>query len=140
MNNQEPSLLRRKRRRIIGAIALLWTLAISVLFMLPERFLPHSDIRGIDVIFHFGLILVFSFLYLRAYYKGKKRTFLYVFLFATAYGIAIEFLQAMFTQSREFQFSDIRSDIAGAMAGIALFWFVRLVQHLTKRERRMIDS
>lgn len=141
MNDQELSVLkRRRRRRIIGVFAILWTAITLVLFLLPERCLPHSNIRGIDDIFHFGLILVFTFLYLRAYYKGKKRTFLYVFLFASGYGIAIEFLQAMFSKSRAFQLSDIRSDIAGAVAGVALFWFARLIQHITKRQRRIADS
>ena len=93
-----------------------------------------------DDIFHFTSLLVFSFLYLKAYYNGKKRTFVYVLLFAIAFGIGVEFLQAAFTRTRSFQLTDIRADILGALAGAALFGVVKYFSHTSGTSKRIADS
>ncbi|RYD56689.1 MAG: hypothetical protein EOP56_11615 [Sphingobacteriales bacterium] len=141
MKNQEPSYLKRRRmRRIVGVVAVLWTIVILALFMLPEHYLPQSNIEGMDDIFHFGSLLVFSFLYMHAYYKGRKRTYLYILLFAIVFGVAVEFLQVLFTASRAFQLSDIKADILGAATGIALFWGYRMWKHTDGQQKNIADG
>lgn len=108
--------------------AILWTAAIFILLVIPESGLPRNGMLGmpnLDKLAHvalFGLFVALWYLRLRAYHPSKPGWLLFrLFLLASAYGIAMEFVQLVFT-NRAFEGLDILADILGAGAAVIGIW------------------
>jgi VanZ family protein len=107
-----------------------WTILIFLLMVMPPGNIPNQGLFGIphlDKLVHFILFAGFVWLWHNALLKSNgqleiSRILFPVFLTASFYGIAMEFVQAIFT-SRSFDILDIAADIAGA--GFALIFIKR---------------
>jgi VanZ family protein len=110
--------------------ALLWTIFILILMIIPGDMLPKEDktfIPNLDKLIH--AILFGSFVFLWSYYyTAKKNTvsvnrYTSLLIIACLYGIATELIQKYFIPNRDFSVYDIAADITGSVAG---YLFVRL--------------
>src|SRR5262249_20322308 len=104
--------------------ALLWTIFIFILMVIPGNMLPKEDktfIPNLDKLVH--AILFGSFVFLWSYYYTVKKNTILVgrytslLIIASLYGIATEFIQKYFIPNRDFSIYDIAADIAGALIG-----------------------
>lgn len=98
-----------------------WTILIFLLMVMPPGNIPNKGLFGIphlDKLVHFILFAGFVWLW----HNAVRRTgapneingvLFKVFLIASFYGIAMEFVQVFFTR-RSFDILDIAADIAGA--------------------------
>jgi VanZ family protein len=97
---------------------------------MPGQALPKSgffDISFIDLIVHFGIFIVFSFLLTGTiFYDTKwdfsnKKIIYLVIIGAVMFSIITEIGQ-IFIPGRYYQFSDIIMDFMGSLFGIGLFF------------------
>jgi len=97
---------------------------------MPGQALPKSgffDISFIDLIVHFGIFIVFSYLLTGTiFYNPKwefsnKKIIYLVVIVAVIYSITTEIGQ-IFIPGRYFQLSDIIMDFLGSLFGIGLFF------------------
>jgi len=110
---------------------LFWAVLIAVLSLLPESevdkvwfdfFIP------IDKIAHFVLyaVLSFSSLIVLKLLNFKKLSWSFVVIWAVIfYGIVIEFLQELNMIGRHASLGDVLADVAGVLAGVLLYLFIR---------------
>ncbi|MFW5871206.1 MAG: VanZ family protein [Verrucomicrobiota bacterium] len=109
-------------RRLIFAGYLLCVLLLSVMpgpesVRLP-RF-PH-----LDKVVHFILYAVMSGLLLNALRSGARRSIkagLAVVILCSAYGLLLEMLQGVLTESRQMSMGDFAANFAGALSGAVFF-------------------
>lgn len=108
-------------------LAILWTVVITVLSLVSINSVPKVHIPGKDKVVHFLFYLVFvilwSFTKVKLYFK-LKYDFIIV-LFAIVYGIIIEVLQSVLTQTREADIYDVFANSIGAIAGFIGFYCVK---------------
>lgn len=98
-----------------------WTILIFLLMVMPPGNIPNKGLFGIphlDKLVHFILFAGFVWLWHNAMHATVKQhlfrgALFKVFLIASLYGIAMEFVQAIFTR-RSFDILDIAADMAGA--------------------------
>lgn len=102
--------------------ALLWSIFIFVLCLIPGKDIPHVPIMGIDKIIHFTLFGVLIFLYLKSTRKGNKnltQPHIILFLFLImAYGILLEIFQGNFVPGRT---ADLYDTIANSLGVICVY-------------------
>lgn len=113
-----------KNRFLLFAVFL--NVAVTVISLRESGELPQLTIPYLDKIFHFVAYFMLSILWcsyiflLKSSYKIHKILTL-VIIFLTAYGIIIEVLQAEFTTTRYFEFSDIIANLLGVFVGLTIF-------------------
>jgi VanZ family protein len=104
-------------------IALLWTLIILILLTLPGSMLPKEQtfqVPNFDKLVHMslfgGFMLLWAMYYNRKELIQKKLLVIFfrIFIIASLYGTATEFIQKYFIPSREFEIGDILADVVGA--------------------------
>lgn len=103
--------------------ALLWTLTVTTLTLLPGKDLPSVEIVNFDKFAHFGVFFLLNILYLRwkAFGPNLRLSLLSITIVVIAYGGLIEILQGLFYVDR---FADWFDFIANALgAGIAYMAF-----------------
>lgn len=99
-------------------IAILWTILIYWLCLLPKSELPTNplfDFEGFDKIVHFVFYSIMFFLYYVG--LGKKRI-PFIVIFCLAVGISIECLQAYLPINRAFDLWDIVANGVGVLCSI----------------------
>lgn len=107
--------------------SIIWAAIIFILLTMPTGSVNDSglmDVVGIDKIIHFSLFFVLTFLVViyishRVGYRKTKSLVWYIVLFATCYGLGMEFYQKNFTE-RSFSLLDAFFDGLGSIAG--MFW------------------
>ena len=108
-------------------LAILWTVVITVLSLVSLNSVPKVDVPGKDKLVHFLFYLVFvifwSFAKVKSYFN-LKYDFIIV-LFAIVYGIIIEVLQSVLTQTREADIYDVFANSLGAITGFIGFYCVK---------------
>lgn len=117
----------KKIRYFIPAV--LWTLVILVLCLMPSSDVPHTFFSGIpyfDKLVHCGIFACFVILWAMGMRRaGKKHPMVYlaqVILIAILLGLAIEILQKEMTSlHRDFDWWDWMADCLGAFLGGAVF-------------------
>lgn len=103
--------------------ALLWTLLVSILTLMPGRDLPEVRIVNFDKMAHFGVFALLEWLYLywlclgRSINKPELIT-----LACIAYGGLIEILQGTFYTDRYADFLDFLFNSLGCLGGWGIFW------------------
>jgi len=95
--------------------ALLWTLTVTILTLLPGKDLPTVDIVNFDKLAHFGVFFLLNFLYLRWKLFGPnlKPSALIITILIIAYGGLIEILQGTFYTDRFADWFDFLANAAG---------------------------
>ena len=103
--------------------ALIWTIVIAFLCLVSFNNIPKVGLSNSDKYAHFTFYFVFSglwFLYF-SYRKdnfSKVKRFLVVFFLSLFYGIAIEMMQYLFTETRKADIFDILANAFGAVIGL----------------------
>jgi VanZ family protein len=110
--------------------ALIWTIVIAFLCLVSFNHIPRVGLSNSDKYAHFTFHFVFSglwFLYF-SHRKGnfnKVSTFLMVFLLSFFYGVAIEMMQDLFTETRKADVFDVLANAIGALIGLLVIGFNR---------------
>ncbi|MBS1590267.1 MAG: VanZ family protein [Bacteroidetes bacterium] len=114
------SLLQNKRR--VRFIAILWTLLIFLLCLIPGRDIPDVHIPLIDKWVHFVLFGLFSLLWLLSFEKKSSLIALAVFAASILVGWCVELLQGQLSfLGRSYDPRDILADGIGGFLGVVLF-------------------
>lgn len=113
-------------------MAILYSIAITILFLMPTSGMPAIGWSGIDkvvhvLIFFFLLMLWQLVLYKRSGNELKMRASVLLLGLALVFGILIEVLQGEVTISRTANFYDVVADLFGAGIGVLVF---QKVKHL----------
>ncbi len=119
-----------ERKESVFWAALLWTGLISLLCLMQSGNVPSVDaIPYVDKIVHVFFHFVFTSLWFLCFRMQMKSTVVFKalvlsFLFSFCFGIAIEILQGIFTETRKADVYDVLANVTGAF--LAVFTFFRL--------------
>lgn len=109
-------------------LAIIWTVLITVASLVSFNSVPKVNIPGNDKAVHFLFYLVFVVLWSLAkwqsYFKMKYDSLIVVL--AIIYGIIIEVLQGVLTQTREADFYDALANSLGAIVGFIGLYCVKI--------------
>jgi VanZ family protein len=110
------------KKRLLFSILLFWVILITVLSLVSFRKIPKITIENSDKYVHFTFYFVFTFLlYVNFFQKWKTiKSILYSVLIAIIYGIIIEGLQELLTQTRKAEINDVFFNILGTLTGAFL--------------------
>jgi VanZ family protein len=102
--------------------ALLWTLIVGILTLLPGRDLPDVRIVNFDKMAHFGVFALLEFLYLQWLCLGRSYLFPgRITVGCIAYGGIIEILQGTFYTDRYSDIWDFVFNGLGCLGGWMIF-------------------
>ena len=120
------------------AAALVWTVAVVVLCLVSFNELPSIGGRQADKFAHFVFHFVFCALWIGyahiAFPRAKVLPMaVIVFVSASVFGIALEFAQEYFTQTRSADILDVAANATGALSGV---WFgSQLIRGIQGRQK-----
>lgn len=117
---------RNKKIILFLALALFWTIAITVACLVDMSTVPAANVENIDKVAHLSFYAIFSilwFLYLRNKIENTKKLFLILFLLSVFFGIFIEFCQSTFTENRQADINDVIANTIGAVIGLIIMSF-----------------
>ena len=105
-----------------------WTFAILLACSIPGRDIPNLgfDLFEYDKIVHFGLFLVFGWLWLRALPGHLTYRFVWLGLFGLAYGVATEIYQGLLPWERTPDPMDAIANILGLLVGFVVHEWTRV--------------
>lgn len=125
------TLLIRKLLRVkpLLSLGILYTLFITIIFLLPTSELPKVEILN-DKVIHILLYVVLSFVWLLFFFIYNNRivffkNLLSILLLCLIYGIIIEILQQLLITSRQADINDVMSNLLGSIIGASVFWNVK---------------
>lgn len=119
--------------------ALFWLVIITILSTRGGVQLPKFDLIGADKLGHAAAYCLLVWLILFGAARSGRTGFLWglgAFLFATVYGIFMEFIQLNFFPGRFFEYDDMLANAIGALLGWAAFnWLARgrILHRITNR-------
>ena len=116
--------MERKQKIVLFlALALLWTIGITVACLVDMSDVPAANVENIDKLAHLSFYAVFAilwFLYLENRIESTPKLFLIVFMLAVIFGVFIEFCQSTFTANRQADVNDAIANTIGATIGLLL--------------------
>lgn len=101
-------------------LALVWTLVIAVLCLVSFKKLPTVKLTEADKFVHATFHLMFTglwFLYLKFEHKSPLTK---AFFGSVVYGISIEIMQGLFTQTRKADLKDVLANTVGTLLAVLL--------------------
>jgi VanZ family protein len=104
--------------------AIIWTIIITILTLMPGKDLPEVHIVNFDKMAHLGVFGLLSFLYLRWQSAGLKITVFLLLSCLIAYGGLIEIAQGTFYTDRHADIIDFLANTAGVLLGWLCFRFM----------------
>lgn len=110
-------------KNVFFGAALIWTIVIACLCLASFNQFPKVELSNSDKYAHFAFYFVFSGLWF-LYFSHRKdsfnrvRTVLVVFFLSLFYGIAIEMMQYLFTDTRKADVFDVLANAFGAVIGL----------------------
>lgn len=107
-------------------LALIWTFVITVASLVSVNSFSKIKSVGNDKIVHFLFYLFFVILWglVKRQNDSNRKYYLFVFLVAMSYGLIIEVLQEILTNTRQADFYDFLANTMGAFVGlIVLLYF-----------------
>ncbi len=107
-------------------IAVLYSCIISVLFFIPSPDLPKIEFSAADKIVHCLIYFILINLWLLYFFRKKNfqidfKLMLVLLLSVLLYGIIVEILQGLFTDSRSADIFDVAANFTGSLLGIFFF-------------------
>jgi len=112
----------KKRARLA---AILWTLLILFLCLMPAKEIPDVKVPLVDKWVHFVFFGGFSFLWLCARPKRKFSYLAFIMMLSISFGAFIEYLQDIFASlGRSADGLDILADGIGGLLGILAFYIL----------------
>jgi len=110
----------KKKITLLLILCILWTIFISICFLLPPSYVPKLNVIQLDKAVHFSFFFVLSVLFSLLFrLRTRKRFLLIIFLstlVAFAYGGIIEVLQQNFFH-RTGDIYDLLADVTGGFFG-----------------------
>ena len=109
--------------------ALLWTIFILILMVIPGNLLPKEEktfIPNLDKLIHATLFGSFVFLWSIYYATRKEKNnhsdsrFVLILIIACLYGVATELMQKYLIPNRDYDLFDIMADSIGAVLGFLI--------------------
>ena len=109
--------------------ALLWTIFILILMVIPGNMLPKEEktfIPNLDKLIHATLFGSFVFLWSIYYATRKEKNnhsdsrFVLILIIACLYGVATELMQKYLIPNRDYDLFDIMADSIGAVLGFLI--------------------
>jgi VanZ family protein len=110
--------------------AILWSLIILIVTLIPGEAVPEVGIFGIDKVVHFalfGMVMLLSSIGLKKWNditSSSTKPFLLTALYSIGLGILIEILQ-LFVPGRSFSFADMIANSVGVGLGYLAFLFIQ---------------
>lgn len=110
--------------------AILWSLLIMVLCLLPGDKMPKDPIVNADKIYHAGAFALMGFLFAYGFTKQSKFPFVSRHAGKMAFGISaalgglIELLQYYFVRNRQGDWLDFLFDSVGAWVGVTILLLI----------------
>jgi len=103
--------------------AICWTVIITFLSLVSFNEMPTImvSVKGKDKIVHFVFYFIFVCGWFKALNKKNSKNLIIVFFSAVIYGIIIEILQLLFTQTRGAELLDVLANSLGALSALILF-------------------
>jgi glycopeptide antibiotics resistance protein len=112
------------------SVALLWTLLIGILCLVSFKKLPTVKLADADKYVHATFHLFFTLLWFAYFRLTSRKALLKAFLSSLLYGIAIEIMQSVFTETRQADIKDVAANAFGAILAVLT---ILLVQKYSKR-------
>jgi len=115
--------------RNISLIAILYTLLVTVAFLLPANDILRVKIPFLDKFIHILIHTMLCCIWLWYFqvsenYRSFKKNVIIVLAVCFSYGILIEGLQHWFTKSRQFDFFDVIANGIGCIIGLLSFLLI----------------
>ncbi len=103
--------------------ALVWTLTVTILTLLPGKDLPEVNIVNFDKVAHLGVFFLLCILYLRWKSFGPRlqASNFTIACIIIAYGGIIEILQGTFYTDRFSDIWDFAANSTGVLTGIFIY-------------------
>lgn len=105
--------------------AWIWTVALSILCLMPGDRIPPEPVINADKIFHAGAFALLALLWAWELYGRPlplKKAAVGAAIFAVAFGGMIEILQETVAINRSADWIDFLADAGGSVAGAAAFY------------------
>lgn len=108
-------------------LALIWTFVITVASLVSVNSFSKIKSVGNDKIVHFLFYLFFVILWglVKRQNDSNRKYYLFVFLVAMSYGLIIEVLQEILTNTRQADFYDFLANTMGAFVGLVVLLFYK---------------
>jgi VanZ family protein len=120
-------------KKTILSLAIGWTFLILILCLVKFSDLPALKVSGADKFghfsFHFGFTLLWGYFFWLQQGKIRIKSLAKVIFASICYGILIEFLQAVFTKTRQADVMDVAANLTGAMVAFLVFLFLKNIQN-----------
>ncbi len=108
-------------------LALIWTFVITVASLVSVNSFSKIKSVGNDKIVHFLFYLFFVILWglVKRQNDSNRKYYLFVFLVAMSYGLIIEVLQEILTNTRQADFYDFLANTIGAFVGLIVLLYYK---------------
>lgn len=108
-------------------LALIWTFVITVASLVSVNSFSKIKSVGNDKIVHFLFYLFFVILWglVKRQNDSNRKYYLFVFLVAMSYGLIIEVLQEILTNTRQADFYDFLANTTGAFVGLIVLLYYK---------------
>ena len=108
-------------------LALIWTFVVTVASLVSVNSFSKIKSVGNDKIVHFLFYLFFVILWglVKRQNDSNRKYYLFVFLVAMSYGLIIEVLQEILTNTRQADFYDFLANTMGAFVGLVVLLFYK---------------
>jgi glycopeptide antibiotics resistance protein len=123
-------------KNAIFGLAICWTILVAILCLVSFNKLPSFGVSGADKYVHFTFHFVFTMLW--GYYSFLKQNrielnkILSIIVISICYGILIEFLQEVFTITRQADVFDVFANLVGATTAFLIFILINKKKEKSK--------
>lgn len=125
-----PLIKKLSEPKSILSIAVVYTILITIILLVPTTKIPQIRVSDIDKLAHLLIHGILAFIWLWYRFSSDKchisvKNVFVVLLLCFSYGVVIEAAQDWFTLSRSFDLFDILANSFGSMLGLLSFWIVK---------------
>lgn len=123
----QVKIIKRLLERKFFWLALIWTFVITVASLVSVNSFSKIKSVGNDKIVHFLFYLFFVILWglVKRQNDSNRKYYLFVFLVAMSYGLIIEVLQEILTNTRQADFYDFLANTTGAFVGLIVLLYYK---------------
>ena len=113
------------RKKVYGFLAVSWTLFVLIMCLISFNELPSVGVSSADKYVHATFHFVFTILWFLTLDKNgySRKILTRVFLASVIFGIAIEIMQGLFTQTRQADIYDVFANVAGAFTAVLFLYY-----------------
>lgn len=111
-------------RKIYLYLTITWLFVIAFLCLVSFDDKSFNAPQNADKFVHFTFYFVLTFLMFRSKLKVSKKDYLLIFSLAVVYGIIIEVLQNVLTETRKSDIYDVFANILGIVAAIFVYKYI----------------